>query len=178
MNVKELLGIKIIDKNGKEVAKVADLRFDVKTYNISAIYGSAGNPISKKYYEVDPASIIAMGEYLLISQTIEELEETVVTKIPTEDGTSTINQGLEKTVIDKEGNIAGKITNIEIEKDPFAVTGIIVEKAGGSFGKPKAKYSINKEDITTNGDYVILNKVIEEPKEEEAEEADAEADEE
>ncbi|WP_308855413.1 hypothetical protein, partial [uncultured Methanosphaera sp.] len=76
--------------------------------------------------------------------------------------TSTINQGLEKTVIDKDGNIAGKVTNIEIAKDPLTVTDIIVEKQ--SFGKSKAKYEINKDDIVTNGDYIILNKTLSQEK--------------
>lgn len=158
MNAKDIIGMKIIDKNGKEVAKLADIRFNVKTYKVTDIYGSTGNPISKKYYEIDPKSIMAMGEYLLISETLDQLQQNTLTKIPADEETSTINQGLEKTVIDKDGNIAGKVTNIQIEKDPLTVTDIIVEKQ--SFGKSKSKYIINKDDIVTNGDYIILNKTL------------------
>lgn len=172
MNAKEILGMKIIDKDGKEVAKLADIRFNVKTYQVVDLYGSTGNPISKKYYEIDPKSIIAMGEYLLISETLDQLKDNTLTKIPADDETSTINQGLEKTVIDKDGNIAGKVTNIEIAKDPLTVTDIIVEKQ--SFGKSKAKYEINKDDIVTNGDYIILNKTLSQEKIPEEEDKDDE----
>lgn len=161
MNAKDILGMKIIDKNGKETAKLADVRFDIKTYEITALYGSVGNPISKKYYEIDPESILAMGEYLLISEALDELKENTLTKIPQDETSSTINQALEKTVIDKDGNIAGKITNIEIETKPLKLTDIIVENKQSSFGKSKGQYRINKEDIITNGDYVILNKTLE-----------------
>ena len=35
MNSKEIIGMKIIDKNAKDVAKIAEISFDTKTYGIT-----------------------------------------------------------------------------------------------------------------------------------------------
>lgn len=82
MNTKDVFGMKIIDKNAKEVAKIAEFEFNVKTYKVNKIYGSFGNPINKKYYEIDPNTIISIGDYLLIDTTVEELSENTLDKIP------------------------------------------------------------------------------------------------
>ena len=82
MNSKEIIGMKIIDKNAKDVAKIAEISFDTKTYGITKIIASTGNPISKKFYEIDPKNILALGDYLLIDTTVEELSQNKLDKIP------------------------------------------------------------------------------------------------
>ena len=77
MNSKEIIGMKIIDKNAKDVAKIAEISFDTKTYGITKIIASTGNPISKKFYEIDPKNILALGDSLLIDTTVEELTSSI-----------------------------------------------------------------------------------------------------
>ena len=116
MNSKEIIGMKIIDKNAKDVTKIAEISFDTKTYGITKIIASTGNPISKKFYEIDPKNILALGDYLLIDTTVEELSQNKLDKIPESTGTNIkINESVGKTVIDADGNVAGKIANIDMQ---------------------------------------------------------------
>ncbi|WP_302853112.1 PRC-barrel domain-containing protein [Methanosphaera stadtmanae] len=160
MNSKELSGMELIDKNAKDVAKIAEISFDTKTYGITKIIASTGNPISKKFYEIDPKNILALGDYLLIDTTVEELSQNKLDKIPESTGTNIkINESVGKTVIDADGNVAGKIANIDINFDNLEVENVTLAKSS-SFGKPKDIYTLSKEDIERFGDYVITNKKI------------------
>ena len=155
MNSKEIIGMKIIDKNAKDVAKIAEISFDTKTYGITKIIASTGNPISKKFYEIDPKNILALGDYLLIDTTVEELSQNKLDKIPESTGTNIkINES-----VGKNGNVAGKIANIDINFDNLEVENVTLAKSS-SFGKPKDIYTLSKEDIERFGDYVITNKKI------------------
>lgn len=174
MNAKELIGLKIIDKNGKDVAKITEFSFNVKTYKITNIIASSGNPLSKKFYQIDTENIIALGDYLLIDASIDDL--TKFDKLPeTNSENIRINESIGKTVLDSEGNIAGKITNVDIDFDKYEIDGLTFSKSS-SFGKPKVSNNINKEDIITFGDYIIINKTFNDATEEKTEEKAEEED--
>lgn len=178
MNSKEIIGMKIIDKNAKDVAKITEFNFNIKTYKISNIIASIGNPISKKFYEIDPETILALGDYMLIDTTVEEIAENKLDKIPASgENNMKINESIGKTVLDSEGNVAGKISNIDIDFDTFEIKGLTISKAS-SFGKPKETNNISKEDIISFGDYILINKKFEKPsqkKEDTTEEASKES---
>ena len=81
--------------------------------------------ISKKFYEIDPKNILALGDYLLIDTTVEELSQNKLDKIPESTGTNIkINESVGKTVIDADGNVAGKIANIDINFDNLEVENV------------------------------------------------------
>ncbi|MCD7781326.1 MAG: PRC-barrel domain-containing protein [Methanosphaera sp.] len=165
MIAKEILGRKIIDKNAREVAKITEIVFDLETYDVVKIYGASGNPISKKYCEILPSDMINIGDYLLLNKTIDELESNNLDTLPKDNPkTISINNSEGKTVLDAKGNIAGKIGNIEIDLDELKLKELTVEK-GSSFSK-KTKNVISKDDIISNGDYIIINKVFDQPEEE------------
>lgn len=173
MNARDLLGMKIINKEAKDVAKVAEINIDVKTYKITKIYGSIGNPISKKYYEIDPDEVIALGDYLLIETKLNDLEGNTLDKIPKATGNNVkVNDIIGKTVLDAEGNVAGKVSNVDSDFENFEVNNITITKSS-SFGMSKDNNIILKDDISSIGDYVIVNKIFkktEEPDDKEKEE--------
>lgn len=65
----------------------------------------------------------------------------------------------EKTVLDAEGNTAGKVSNIDIDFDNFEITNITISKQTSSFGKKDVNV-IHKDEIKGMGDYVIVDKVF------------------
>lgn len=167
MNAKDLLGKKIIDKKARDLAKLAEIDLNMKTFSIAKVYGSVGNPINKKYYEITADSILAVGDYVQVSETAEELEEKLLDKLPeSEEKTVKINNLIGKIVLDSEGNTAGKVSNIDLDLENFVINGFTISGQSSSFVKSKKENVINKEDITSIGDYIIINKVISEEKEE------------
>lgn len=171
MNAKDLLGKKIIDKKARDLAKLAEIELDMKTFSIAKVYGSVGNPLSKKYYEITSDKILAVGDYVQVSNTIEELEDELLDKIPesTEKNVK-INKLIGKTALDSEGNIAGKVSNINLDLEKFEIIGFNISEQSSSFVKAKKENEITKDDISSIGDYIIINKVFTEEKEEESEE--------
>lgn len=168
MNAKDLLGKKIIDKKARDLAKLAEIELDMKTFTIAKVYGSIGNPISKKYYEITSDNILAVGDYVQVSKTIEELEDELLDKIPeSAEKTVKINKLIGKTVLDSDGNIAGKVSNIDLDLEKFGIEGFKITGQSSSFVKSKKETELTKDDITSIGDYIIINKVITEEKEEE-----------
>ena len=170
MNAKDLLGKKIIDKKARDLAKLAEIELDMKSFSIAKVYGSIGNPISKKYYEITADSILAVGDYVQVAETIEELEGTLLDKIPeSEEKNVKINNLIGKIVLDSEGNVAGKVSNIDLDLEKFVINGFSIAQQSSSFVKSKKETLINRNDISSIGDYIIINKVISKEKEEESE---------
>ncbi len=160
MNTKEILGRKIIDVNATEIAKISELVFDIDTYKIVKIYGSFGNPISKKYYPIGIEDIIALGEYLLINKSASQMESEILDKIPDSSPHQiNLNNNVGKTVLDSMGNVTGKISDIEINIDEFKVVALTVKKSS-SFSRSRKEYVITTDDIISNGDYILINKVL------------------
>lgn len=167
MNVKDLLGKKIIDKNARDLAKLAEIDINIKTFSIEKIYGSIGNPLSKKYYDIHANAILAVGDYIQVNETSENLEENLLDKLPdSEEKVIKVNNLIGKTVLDSEGNVAGKVTNVDIDLEKYEIVGIVISESSPSFGKPKNENIVNQNDITSIGDYIIINKVFSKEQEE------------
>ena len=168
MNAKDLLGKKIIDKKARDLTKLAEIELDMNTFTIAKVYGSIGNPLSKKYYEITSDKILAVGDYVQVSNTIEELEEGLLDKIPESEGKNVkVNSLIGKTALDSEGNVAGKVSNIDLDLEKFEIVGFNISEQSSSFMKANKENEITKDDITSIGDYIIINKVFTEEKEEE-----------
>lgn len=161
MNAKDLLGKKIIDKNAMDLAKLADITFDVKTFKISQLYGSLGNPISKKYYGIGADKVLAIGDYIQVDDSVEEIEDKLIEKIPEIDENSIKANGLlGKTVLNANGNVLGKVSNVDVDLKSFKIDYITVSGNSSSFGQSKESTNINQSDIGSVGDYILINKVI------------------
>jgi len=161
MNAKDLLGKKIIDKKARDLAKLAEINLNTKTLEISNIYGSMGNPLSKKYIDIPVSKIFAVGDYIQISETIEDMEDKKLDKIPeAEQGVVKLNNFLGKTILDCQGNIAGKVSDVEIDADSNKILSILLEGSSSGFGRPKDQKTVKIEDISSIGDYIIINKVF------------------
>lgn len=159
MNTKELLGKKIIDKNARDLSKLAEITFNVKTFKISKIYGSIGNPLSKKYYDIPVGAILAVGDYIQVNDTLEELEEKMLDKIPeSEENTVRINNLLGKTILNTEGNVSGKVSTIDVNLETYEINYLEISESNSAFGKNKASIQVKQEDIASIGDYILVKK--------------------
>ena len=170
MNVSEILGKKIIDKNVKDIGKIAEMTFNKKTFELKGVYGSTGNPLTKKYFEIAPDKILALGDYLQVDYDKDDLLASVVDKFQPDEDTIRVSEFRDKKVLDCNGNEAGKVTGMEVDFEKTIITVLTVGKS--SLGKTEA-ITIKLEDICGLGDYLLLNKEVnfEENTKEEEEEA-------
>lgn len=157
MKNNEIIGKRIIDKNVKEIGKVAELSFDSETFELKNLYAVIGNAISKKYYQIQPKNILAIGDFMQISNIEDELKDQIIDKIPKED-IFRINNILGKKVIDINAKEIGKISNIEIDIDNQKIKEFTITQIA-SIGKTN-KTSIIKDDIIALGEYILLNKEV------------------
>lgn len=169
MKVSEILGKKILDKKVYEIGKIAEITFDKKTFDITHIYGSTGNPISKKYYQFEPNAILALGDYLQVDVDKNEINEYAIEKIPSNDADSIkVNEIIGKKVLDCNGNDSGKITSIEVDFEKHVICDITMAKQASSFGK-NLEAKVTQDDIMGLGDYLLLKNEVEFEKEDEKE---------
>ena len=175
MNAKDLVGKKIIDKQARDLAKIAEITFNIKTFKIINLYGSTGNPLSKKYYEIPVNAILAVGDYIQIADTLEELSDKVLDKIPEkEEQTAKVSNLMGKTMLDTEGNVVGKVSNVDIDFEKFEINCLELTCSTSSFGKTITK-KIGQTDVSSIGDYIIINKdSVESEEEDENEKEDEE----
>ncbi|RAP52183.1 MAG: hypothetical protein BZ137_09100 [Methanosphaera sp. rholeuAM130] len=159
MKTNEIVGKKIIDKNVKEVGKIAEMTFDTKTFKLTGIYGSTGNPISKKYHDFKATDIMAIGDYLQVNVTKEELMENSLDKIPKSEGTNAkSSEIIGKKVLDCNGNDSGKVSSINIDIEKQEITSLNVSKSSSFTKSSEAK--IEQDEITGFGDYILINKTL------------------
>ncbi len=174
MKINEIIGKKVIDKNVMEMGKVAEISFDKKTFKIAGLYASTGNAISKKYIQLQPSKILAIGDFVQVSELQKDLLEHTVDKIPAYDSIAKANEIIGKKVLDINANDTGKVSDLSIDIDNQIITELSVSKSVSSFGKNVA-VTISLDDINAFGDYLLLNKELnfetnEEPKEEKEDE--------
>lgn len=77
MNIKEVLGSKVLDKNAYEVGTVSDFDFDQKEGTIKSMVVSLKKGVfSKEELEVAFKDIETIGGYVILSKELPEAEET------------------------------------------------------------------------------------------------------
>lgn len=77
MNIKEVLGSKVLDKNAYEVGTVSDFDFDQKEGTIKSMVVSLKKGVfSKEELEVAFEDIETIGGYVILSKELPEVEET------------------------------------------------------------------------------------------------------
>lgn len=77
MNIKEVLGSKVLDKNAYEVGTVSDFDFDQKEGTINSMIVSLKKGVfSKEELEVPFEDIETIGGYVILSKELPEAEET------------------------------------------------------------------------------------------------------
>lgn len=76
MNIKDVLGSKVLDKNAFEVGTVSDFDFDPKEGTINSMIVSLKKGIlSKEELEVDFEDIDTIGGYVILAKDLPEPEE-------------------------------------------------------------------------------------------------------
>lgn len=175
MNVSEILGKKIIDKNVRDVGKIAEMTFNKKTFELIRVYGSTGNPLTKKYFEIEPNKILALGDYLQVDYNKDDLLASVVDKFQLAEDNIKVSEFKDKKVLDCNGNESGRVVGINVDFEQTVITSLSIGKS--SLGKSATK-SIKLSDISGLGDYLLINKELvfeEEAKEEETPKDDDES---
>ena len=77
MNIKGVLGSKVLDKNAYEVGTVSDFDFDQKEGTIKSMVVSLKKGVfSKEELEVAFEDIETIGGYVILSKELPEAEET------------------------------------------------------------------------------------------------------
>lgn len=77
MNIKEVLGSKVLDKNAYEVGTVSDFDFNQKEGTIKSMVVSLKKGVfSKEELEVAFEDIETIGGYVILSKELPESEET------------------------------------------------------------------------------------------------------
>lgn len=64
MKIKQVLGMKVLDRRGLEVGKVNDVEFDPKNFAILHIEAKSG---FRRKYKIKPEWIASIGEYMLLN---------------------------------------------------------------------------------------------------------------
>lgn len=175
MKVNDLIGKKALDKNVMEIGKISEISFDKNTYELSKIYVSTGNAISKKYFTLTADKIMAIGDFVQVNDIQDNLMKEASDKIPKAEDIITMNDIIGKKVLDINANDTGKVNEIIID-EAHKIAQITVSKSL-SFGKTSTIVVFMK-DITAIGEYVLLNKVLDFENNEVEEESDKESEEE
>lgn len=75
MNVSELMGKRVLDKNAMEIGKVSDVDLMPKEGLINAITISTGDVwVRNKTFEIKPGNIQQVGDYLILNMGENEIE--------------------------------------------------------------------------------------------------------
>ena len=90
MNINDVLGSKVLDKNAYEVGSVSDFDFDPKEGKINSMVVSLKKGLfTKEELEVDYSDVATIGGYVILAKELpkaEEVEEEVeAQKVEVED---------------------------------------------------------------------------------------------
>jgi sporulation protein YlmC with PRC-barrel domain len=81
MKVSEFLGKKVLDKNAMEIGKVSDVDLMPKEGTISSITVSTGDMwLRNKNFEIKPAEISRIGDYVILNLEGSSIETIVEEK--------------------------------------------------------------------------------------------------
>ncbi len=90
MNIGDVIGSKVLDKNAFEVGTVSDFDFDPKEGTINSMVVSLSNGLfSKEELEVKYSDVATIGGYVLLAKDLpkaeEDEEEVEAQKVEVED---------------------------------------------------------------------------------------------
>lgn len=87
MNIGDVIGSKVLDKNAFEVGTVSDFDFDPKEGTINSMVVSLSNGLfSKEELEVKYSDVATIGGYVLLAKDLPKAEEEVeAQKVEVED---------------------------------------------------------------------------------------------
>ncbi|WP_414468528.1 PRC-barrel domain-containing protein [Methanobacterium sp. ACI-7] len=77
MQVSEFLGKKVLDSNANEIGKITDVDLMPKEGVINTITISTGDILRNKIFQIKPADIRQIGDYVLVSIEGSQIEELV-----------------------------------------------------------------------------------------------------
>ncbi len=86
MNIKDVLGSKVLDKNAYEVGSVNDFDFEPKEGKINSMIVSLKKGVfSKEELEVDYSDVATIGGYVILAKELPKAEEVEAQKVEVED---------------------------------------------------------------------------------------------
>ncbi len=76
MNINDVIGSKVLDKNAYEVGSVSDFDFDPKKGTINSMIVSLNTGLfSKEELEVEYSDVATIGGYVLLAKELPKAEE-------------------------------------------------------------------------------------------------------
>lgn len=77
MQVSEFLGKKVLDSNANEIGKITDVDLMPKEGVINTITISTGDILRNKNFQIKPADISQIGDYILVNIEESQIEELI-----------------------------------------------------------------------------------------------------
>lgn len=155
MKASEFIGMKVLNKEAKEVGKVAEMGLTLKKCLVDKIFISTGGALNKKYFAIVEEDVDEIGDYVQLNLDQAGIDKKVhedkVENLAPKD--SLFKDMVGKIVLTPKGMEIGKIADMYIDPKDCLIHNVVIS-TGGTFSK---KYlMISDEDIGVIGDYVIL----------------------
>jgi sporulation protein YlmC with PRC-barrel domain len=155
MKASEFIGMKVLDKEAREVGRVAEMGLTLKKCLVDKIFISTGGTLNRKYFAIVEEDIAEIGDYVQLNLDQASIEKRVqgdkVEDLISKD--SLFKEMVGKVVLAQQGMEVGKIADMYIDPKGCLIHNVVIS-TGGTFSK---KYlMISDEDISVIGDYVIL----------------------
>ncbi len=155
MKASKFIGMTVLDKDAKEVGKIAEFEIKLKHCLVNKIWVATGSALNKKYFSVVEDDLDKVGDYVQLKQNKEGIDEKPrVNKLGEQlESGSLFKDIVGKTVLTYDAMEVGKISDMLIDPRGCLIHNIIIS-TGPAFRKKYLK--ISDVDIHDFGDYVIL----------------------
>jgi sporulation protein YlmC with PRC-barrel domain len=156
MKASEFIGTTVIDKQVKEVGKVAELSVTLKKCLVDQVIIRSGSALKKTYFSVSSDEIAEIGDYMQLKldendikakETSDKIEKLV------EDG-SLMKDFFGTKVLSADAMDVGSISDMIIDPKGCLIHNVLIA-TGSTF--QKKELMISDENIEHIGDYVVLN---------------------
>jgi sporulation protein YlmC with PRC-barrel domain len=155
MKATEFIGTVVIDKQAREVGKVADISVTIKKCLVDKVIVGTGSALKKNYFAVVSDEIAEIGDYMQL--TLDEVgieakgKVDKIEQLPLEG--DMLKTFLGKEVLSEDALVIGKVEDMLIDPKGCLIHNVVIS-TGSAFRKKNLM--VSDEDIKHIGDYVIL----------------------
>jgi len=155
MKASKFIGMTVLDKDAKEVGKIAELEIKLKHCLVDKIWVSTGSALNKKYFSVVEDDLDKVGDYVQLKQNKEGIDgKPKVNKLGEQLKSGSLFKDIVgKTVLTYDAMEVGKISDMLIDPKGCMIHNILIS-TGPAFRKKYLK--VSDVDLHDFGDYVIL----------------------
>ncbi|HNS24655.1 MAG: PRC-barrel domain-containing protein [Euryarchaeota archaeon] len=155
MKATDFIGTVVIDKQAREVGKVADISVTIKKCLVDKVIVVTGSALKRNYFAVVSDEIAEIGDYmqLTLDEAGVEAKGKVdkIEQLPLEG--DLLKTFLGKEVLSEDALIIGKVEDMLIDPKGCLIHNVVIA-TGSTFRKKNL--IVSDDDIKHIGDYVIL----------------------